>query len=484
MDDIKVILVPLANPDTAVGLLRLAWAFAESEDCKIIALHVLQGDLDHVSESLDDLEPVIDKLQEEGAPIEFQSQNATNVARGILDTAGEFGADLIVLGVKKRVRGHIELGTVIENILTTASSKVVIYRQTHSDEPPARIVAPVDGTPQAKAAARMGALLAQYYRVEMTAIHAQTSDYPRWVGLGHIAESLEDVNNGVAVIRQLVTASDPASGILARLEDNDLLVLGYKPRSAFEQLLFGNFPRRMLDKAPCPTILISASHEVGLLESRIRRWLFRFHFRLTPDEQEDMQRLAYELSAVNLDFVVLIAIAATLASLGLLADNSTIIIGAMLVAPLMQPSIAIAIGIITRRIVIVRRGFGTLLAGIPVAILIAIICNILVHNVLPTTQMLALSRPTMLDTLIAFASGFMGAYATVRRDVSTVLAGVAIAVSLTPPLCALGLFLAIGRPEQAMGAGLTFLANVVCVVAAAWLVFVLVGMRPLPNDDD
>ena len=484
MSDIKVILVPLANPNTAEGLLRLAWAFAESEACKIIALHVLVGNLDHESEWLDEIEPVIHRLQEKGAPVEFQTQNAISISRGILDAAGESGTDLIVLGIKKSVRGHVELGTVVQNILATAPSKVLVHRPIHSDEPPMRIVVPVDGSPQAKSAARVGAALAHHHGVSMTAIHAQTDDHPRWAGLGRIEESVEDIPSEVSVKRQLVTASDPASGILARLDDNDLLVLGYTPRSAFERWLFGNFPRTMLDKAPCPTVLVSPYEANGRLENQLRRYLSRFHFRLTPDEQEDMRRMAYELSAVNLDFMVLIAIAATLASLGLLADNTTIIIGAMLVAPLMQPSIAIAAGIATRHFALVRRGFGTLLTGIPVAILIAIICNTLVQNVLPTTQMLALSRPTTIDVLIAFASGFMGAYATVRKDISTVLAGVAIAVSLTPPLCALGLFLAIGRSEQAMGAGLTFLANVVCVVLAAWLVFILVGMRAMPDQHD
>jgi uncharacterized hydrophobic protein (TIGR00271 family) len=484
MNDIKTILVPLANPRTAEGLLRLAATFAASDDCKIIALHVLVGNLDHESEWLDEIEPVIHKLQEKGVPLEFQTQNAISVSRGILDAAGESGADLIVLGIKKSVRGHVELGTVVQNILATAPGKVLVHRPTHSDEPPVRIVVPVDGTPQSKSAARVGSTLARHHGVNMTAIHAQTNDHPRWAGLGRIEESVEDVHVEVDVKRQLVTASDPASGILARLDDNDLLVLGYTPRSAFERWLFGNFPRTMLDRAPCPTILVSPYEANGHIENQLRRYLSRFHFRLTPDEQEDMQRIAFELSAVNLDFMVLIAIAATLASLGLLADNATIIIGAMLVAPLMQPSIAIAAGVATRHFALVRRGFGTLLTGIPVAIFIAIICNTLVQNILPTTQMLALSRPTMLDILIAFASGLMGAYATVRKDISTVLAGVAIAVSLTPPLCALGLFLAIGRPEQAAGAGLMFLVNIICVILAAWLVLVLVGMRPVPSDDD
>ncbi len=96
-----------------------------------------------------------------------------------------------------------------------------------------------------------------------------------------------------------------------------------------------------------------------------------------------------------------------------------------------------------------------------------------------TPQVVARTAPTILDLVIALASGAAGAYGASNRKVSDALAGVAISISLVPPLATVGLLLGQGDLGGASGAMLLFLTNFVSIVLAATVVFVLVGIAPI-----
>ncbi|MEZ4671230.1 MAG: TIGR00341 family protein [Anaerolineae bacterium] len=484
MNDEQIILVPVANPRTSETLIKLALMFASGEHSKVIALYVLLGNLDIESETLDALEPLVEKLRDEGHSIDLYTRKASNIARGILDAANEANATLVILGPKHRTRSHVVLGTIAENVLANAPCTVLIYSGIELSTQPKRIIVPVDGTPPARAACEIGWVLAQHHDIDLIAIHAQESYIPRWVGLGRIEVSLETLKQRDGIQRMLVTAGDPAAGILARLEDDDILVIGYSLVSLLERWLFGDFSRRILDEAQCPVILTVTASENGLTRPSFWRSLKRFQLKLTPAEQEDIQRQAYGLAALNLDYIVLIAIASMLAALGLLENSVAVIIGAMLVAPFMQPCIAFAIGLTGKQAPVMRRAFRTLLAGIPLALVVALICGLLVEDRFPTSEMLARGNWSHLDVMIAIASGMMGAYATARKDIPAALAGVAIAAALMPPLCTFGLSIASGYTALGVRAGLLFLTNIICIILAAAAVFLMIGLRPARGEED
>jgi heme/copper-type cytochrome/quinol oxidase subunit 2 len=92
-------------------------------------------------------------------------------------------------------------------------------------------------------------------------------------------------------------------------------------------------------------------------------------------------------------------------------------------------------------------------------------------------QITGRTSPTILDLVIALATGAAGAYGLVRRDVASVLPGVAIAISLVPPLAVVGITLGEGASDLAMGALLLFLSNVVAILVAGVLVFTAAGYR-------
>ncbi len=478
---INKIIVPISNPDSAEDLLRLACALVNSEEGRVIGLFILRGDLDDEAETIDQLEPLMEQLLAEGYTVKLQTHKSSSVARGILDAARDEGGDLIILGVQHSSPEQVVLGTIGENVIAAISCPVLIYRPSRTEQKAHRIVVPTDGSLPAKTASRIGIQLAAHYHIETEVVYVQPSYRSRWEGLGHIEQTLEDIPNTEHVKRTLITAQNPAQGLLARLNDDDLLVVGYSGRSDFERWLFGDFSRQMLMRSRCAVVLVSPSVQTNPLFHRARKGFNRFVLRLTPAEQEDIERQAFDMSAANLDYLVLIGIAAMLASLGLLANSVAVIIGAMLVAPFMQPCIAFAVGMATSQMALARRAVMSLLIGIPFAVLIAALTGLLAQGRPFTAEMLARGNPTLLDVMVAFASGVMGAYATARKDIPSALAGVAIAAALMPPLCTFGLGLTAGNLDLGLRAGLLFLTNIVCIAIAAWVVFFLLGLRPVLN---
>lgn len=179
-------------------------------------------------------------------------------------------------------------------------------------------------------------------------------------------------------------------------------------------------------------------------------------------------------------FWVLIVLSTVIATAGVMADSTATVIGAMIVAPLMTPILGTALSVVLAQ----RRGIvlnlAMVLAGALCVVAIAFVLGLTNHThfVADTNaQIAARVSPRLIDLLAALATGVVGAFAMVRSDVSDTLPGVAIAISLVPPLAVVGLTLESGAPEQALGALLLFGTNVTAIIATGTLVFLLYGVR-------
>ncbi|WP_051358223.1 DUF389 domain-containing protein [Rubidibacter lacunae] len=181
----------------------------------------------------------------------------------------------------------------------------------------------------------------------------------------------------------------------------------------------------------------------------------------------------------------MLAAAATIATLGLIADSTAVIIGAMIVAPLMNPILSMAYSITTGNWTLYRRSILTLLLGIGITILLSFGLSRLMGVSVVGSEVLARTEPTLLDLGIAIAAGAAGGFALTRASIANSIAGVAIAVALVPPLCVVGiglelgssavspLRLSLGANSLATGALLLFLANLAGIIFTACLVFLL-----------
>jgi uncharacterized hydrophobic protein (TIGR00271 family) len=159
------------------------------------------------------------------------------------------------------------------------------------------------------------------------------------------------------------------------------------------------------------------------------------------------------------------------------------VIGAMIVAPLMTPILGSVLSIALGDGRNLARSLGLVAAGAACVVAIAYAVGLLVpYEVVASTNSQVASRihPRLIDLLAALATGAVGSFALVRSDISDTLPGVAIAISLVPPLAVAGLTLESGAPHQSAGAVLLFLTNVAAILLSGLIVMALyrVGRTP------
>lgn len=200
---------------------------------------------------------------------------------------------------------------------------------------------------------------------------------------------------------------------------------------------------------------------------------------LGPAKLDDLFPGDEAFRASLLTFSVLLALAAFIASFGLYQDSVASIIGAMVVAPLGGAIMAFAGALVTARTRWMWITFLQVVLGAAAVVAIGFLVSLVMPELLVLTPSLeARTSPGLLDLGVALAAGAAGAYVAVRRTGSDALPGVAIAVSLVPPLATVGICLELGRPSDAAGALLLFTTNFAAITVAACIVFVLSGAAP------
>lgn len=182
-------------------------------------------------------------------------------------------------------------------------------------------------------------------------------------------------------------------------------------------------------------------------------------------------------------FYALVATSTLIACLGLIANSTAVIIGAMLVAPLMTPIFGIALALVRGETRLLGRAIRAEVLGVVLGIGIAAMFGLLPLALDVTPEMLTRTHPNLLDLLVAVLAGFAGAYAMTNEKLSPTLPGVAIATAIVPPIANAGLCLAVGAYHGAYGSFLLFLANFLSILMVSSLVFVGAGLtQTLPNE--
>jgi uncharacterized hydrophobic protein (TIGR00271 family) len=189
--------------------------------------------------------------------------------------------------------------------------------------------------------------------------------------------------------------------------------------------------------------------------------------RRTLDElSDDLDLRSGDTRAKQSAFWTMLVLSGIIATAGVLADSTATVIGAMIIAPLSTPIMGIALGIVKRERI--RAGRFVLLGAIVVVLIGAIAAFVVPDiDVQTNAQITSRTSPTVIDLIAAIATGVAGAVGLARRDVAAVLPGVAIAISLVPPLAVVGICLGEGSVSLALGALLLFVSNLVSMVIAA-----------------
>lgn len=176
----------------------------------------------------------------------------------------------------------------------------------------------------------------------------------------------------------------------------------------------------------------------------------------------------------------LLVLAAVIASAGVVGDSTATVIGAMIVAPLMTPILGSALALVLADRAQVVRCVLLVLGGAAAVVAIGMLLGWIAappDGFASNSQVTSRISPRLIDLLAALATGTVGAFALVRADISDTLPGVAIAISLVPPLAVTGLLLTVGRYHDAGESALLFTTNVAAIVATGTVVFLAYGIR-------
>ncbi len=174
-------------------------------------------------------------------------------------------------------------------------------------------------------------------------------------------------------------------------------------------------------------------------------------------------------------YFVMVILSCTVATYGLLANSTAVVIGAMLIAPLMGPILAGALAVAINSNEMLKISAKTEALGAVIAVILAALLTLVLPHSELTSEVMARTTPTILDLVIALASGAAGTYAICVRPQGATLPGVAIATALMPPLCVVGIGLAKQNFFVMSGAFLLFLANMIAINVAAIAMFELAG---------
>ena len=168
--------------------------------------------------------------------------------------------------------------------------------------------------------------------------------------------------------------------------------------------------------------------------------------------------------------VWILAFSVIIASVGLNVNSTAVIIGAMLISPLMGPIIGVGLALGTNDMKLLSDSAKNLLVMVVISLMAAFIYFLLSPlNLVNPTELVARTRPSIYDVLIAFFGGLAGILESSRKERGTVLSGVAIATALMPPLCTAGYGLAKGNLQFFSGAMFLFLINCVFIILATWI---------------
>jgi uncharacterized hydrophobic protein (TIGR00271 family) len=487
MADYRV-LVAVANPKTAASLIHGAAVLARARGGVLLILSTLQL-ADQVPLRLRQqraqdewqiMSSIIRDLELDDLRVEPMVRLAPSPSEGILSAVDEEKVDLLVLGWE----GHLQPGDtrrdpVLNPIMRRAQCNVALV---HGDLPsqPTRVLVPSAGSPHAALALELGQELADPDDGVVTLVSMVTEDHPEQQAQQELRETRSEADVVSKNIEErILEVESVQESILTQAKDADLLILGASREGIADRAYFGGIAVDIASLASIPTV-VARQQQAFRFRLFLQLWesISDALPTLTPKSQGEIIGDMRAASVPNIDFFVLIVLAAAIAILGLLQNSAAVIIGAMLVAPLMSPIIAMAMNLVLGDLPQLRLAGEATIKGIALAILVGVVISLISPIDEPTAEIMGRTQPNILDLMVALFSGAAAGYAISRKEVAAALPGVAIAAALVPPLTVVGYGLAVARLDIASGSLLLFTTNLIAIILAAAIVFLALGFQP------
>jgi len=194
--------------------------------------------------------------------------------------------------------------------------------------------------------------------------------------------------------------------------------------------------------------------------------------------REDLYNDIADSAKITKVFIIMVALSSIVAAIGLLRSNVAVIIGAMVIAPLIGPNVALSLATTLGDIGLTRNALKTSVAGISTALILSVLIGF-IFSINPAAPGIASRTVVGIgDIVLALSAGSAGALAF-TTGISTILIGVIIAVALLPPLVACGMLFGTGYWDSAFNAMILLIINVICINLAGVITFLLQGIKPV-----
>jgi uncharacterized hydrophobic protein (TIGR00341 family) len=193
--------------------------------------------------------------------------------------------------------------------------------------------------------------------------------------------------------------------------------------------------------------------------------------------REELYNSIGKNARLNRTYLLLIFLSTVVVAIGLLNDNVAVVIGAMVIAPLLGPNLAMALGTALGDTDLMWKAFKTGLAGMSLALVLSVLIGVLWPLNVESRELLARTYVGLDSAVLAMASG-AAAVLSLTSGIPSILVGVMVAVALLPPTATLGLMLGAGQIDLAYGAAFLLAVNIVAVNLSAKLGFLVQGIKP------
>ena len=203
-------------------------------------------------------------------------------------------------------------------------------------------------------------------------------------------------------------------------------------------------------------------------------------FQRDVDKNSTVNAIKADISMKGTTAWVLIC-SILIASVGLNANSTPVVIGAMLISPLLGPILGLGFSIATNDIETLKNSFINFIVMVVLSVVTSYFFFLIFPEGEEISELLSRTKPDIRDVIIAFFGGLALIIAkTKKENISSAIFGVAIATALMPPLCTVGFGLAEQNMNYASGAILLFLINSIYIILATYIVLKILRF-PLIN---
>lgn len=279
------------------------------------------------------------------------------------------------------------------------------------------------------------------------------------------------------IIEVIVTPAlqDEILRLAKRNDVSDVWISGQNENQVVVKILLGNEKsQKVLDQLQA---LMEGKNNFRVLVHPLELALPNESLKKASLTRESLTSQLTAESQLDWQFMMLVFLSTIVAAIGLIENNVAVIIGAMVIAPLLGPNLALSLATTLGHLKEIRRAFFTLLSGILAALLISYVIGLLYPNLSMTDELLGRTHVGMSSMALALASGAAAAL-SITTGVSSVLVGVMVAVALLPPTVTLGIMLAMEQWNAAHGALALLLVNIASVNFTTQLTMRLKGIQP------